>query len=521
MAIKLPKTNRSQAEIRNELVHFIDPKRIDIEKTMVNLFMLLRLNGARARLKIKDKGSNLEIDHLIEEFKRLEKEKRSVIGAEEYPDAVRYWLRSNLTDMVNRGRETEKFSSLRPIHLLGYGIRNTKHARDYNSADQVYAMLHTDQQVKDDLKKFLLEGWDDTTRKVAASTKLDIDSLGILRLLEDRTDAIDDNSPPVFDKVRPLLAKEAEKFCEDIHALLQYRKEVPRHVLIEYIKTITAFHLSLYLLKLLRTLPGMAEKGTSEIDYDMNIVVDMTDNPDSLSSKLSMDDAQGFFDSIFDFLRAMFLINAALRFLQLKNDDSQNLAKVFQETSNPSERFRIYCQIEIERILQETKDEQDRKIVEDIMSQDDDSIRQYLEIALKARGKYHHGYHVQLLDAVMQKNTEFGMLAAGRSRKHRRRFAIGSRLLEALIQLCVLKFNDNKYKTEPVSIEEFLQWLHSRYGLIINGVEHQRFAGAGVEVHQAFRENMQAFTEKLRQIGFYSVLSDAFIMQKIRPRYNL
>jgi len=521
MAIKLPKTSRSQAEIRNELVHFIDPKRIDIEKTMVNLFMLLRLNGARARLPIREKSLNLEIDHLIEEFKRLEKEKHSIVGVEEYPEAVRYWLRSNLADMVNRGRETEKFSNLRPIHLLSYGIRNTKVARDYNSADQVYAMLHTDQQVKDNLKKFLLEGWDDTTRKVATSTTLDIDSLGILRLLEDRTDAIDDNSPPVFDKVRPLLTKEAEKYCQDIHALLQYRKEVPRHVLIEYIKTITAFHLSLYLLRLFRTLPSMAEKGTTDIDYDMNIVVDMTDNPDSLASKLSMDDAQGFFDSIFDFLRAMFLINAALRFLHLKNDDSQNLLRALQETSRPSERFKIYCQLEIDHILRETNDEQDRKIVEDIMSRDEDSIGQYLEIALKARGKFHYGYHVELLDAVLQKNTEFGMLAAGRSRKHRRRFAMGSRLLEALIQLCVLRFNDNKYQTEPVSIEDFLQWLQSRYGLIINGVEHPRFADAGVETHQAFRENMQAFTEKLRQIGFYSVLSDAFIMQKIRPRYNL
>lgn len=521
MAIKLPKTSRSQAEIRNELVHFIDPKRIDIEKTMVNLFMLLRLNGARARLKIKDKGSNLEINHLIEEFQRLEKVKHTIKGATEYPDALKFWLRSNLTDVVNRGRETEKFSSLRPIHLLGYGIRNTKHARDYNSADQVYAMLHTDQQVKDNLKKFLLDGWDDTTRKVAASPGLDIDSLGILRLLEDRTDAIDDNSPPVFDKVKPILAKEAKKFCEDIHALLQYRKEVPRHVLIEYIKTITAFHLSLYLLRLLRTLPAMAELGKTEIDYDMSIVVDMTDNPDSLSSKLSMDDAQGFFDSIFDFLRAMFLINAALRFLQLKNDDSQNLLKALVETSNPSERFKIYCQLEIERILQETTDEQDKKIVEEIIGHEEDSIRQYLEIALKARGKYHHGYHVQLLDAVTLKNTEFGMLASGRSRKHRRRFAMGSRLLEALIQLCVLKFNDNRYQTEPVSIEDFLQWLYERYGLIINGIEHSRFADAGVETHQAFRENMDAFKEKLRQIGFYNVLSDAFIMQKIRPRYNL
>jgi hypothetical protein len=339
--------------------------------------------------------------------------------------------------------------------------------------------------------------------------------------LEGRTDTIDDNSPSIFDKVKPLLAKEAKKYCEDIHALLQYKKEVPRHVLIEYIKTITAFHLSLYLLKLLRVLPSMAEQGTTEVDFDMGIVIDMTNNPDGLTGKISMDDTQSYFDSIFDFLRATFLINAALRFLQLKNDDSLNLTKALQETSNPSERFKIYCQVEIERILSETSEDEDKKIVESILEQEDESIRQYLEIALKARGKYHHGYHVELLDALTLKNTEFGMLASGKSRKHRRRFVMGSRLFEALIQLCVLKFNGDKYQTEPVSIEEFLQWLYKRYGLIINGIEHPRFANASVETHQAFRENMEAFKEKLRQIGFYNVLSDAFILQKIRPRYNL
>ena len=55
--------------------------------------------------------------------------------------------------------------------------------------------------------------------------------------------------------------------------------------------------------------------------------------------------------------------------------------------------------------------------------------------------------------------------------------------------------------------------------LIINGVNEARFEGADVETHAAFKENMEALKNKLRQIGFYTDMSDACLLQKIRPRY--
>lgn len=63
--------------------------------------------------------------------------------------------------------------------------------------------------------------------------------------------------------------------------------------------------------------------------------------------------------------------------------------------------------------------------------------------------------------------------------------------------------------------------IRQRYGLIINGIDEPRFANADVQTHAAFKENMDAFRNKLRQIGFYSDLSDACILQKIRPRYKI
>ena len=72
-----------------------------------------------------------------------------------------------------------------------------------------------------------------------------------------------------------------------------------------------------------------------------------------------------------------------------------------------------------------------------------------------------------------------------------------------------------------MSIDEITKLIRDRYGLIINGIAEPRFADADVMVNDAFKANTAAFKDKLRQIGFYTDLSDACILQKIRPRYNI
>ena len=132
-------------------------------------------------------------------------------------------------------------------------------------------------------------------------------------------------------------------------------------------------------------------------------------------------------------------------------------------------------------------------------------------------------YLREFLDAVAMKNSPSKLMADGRSRRHQRRGAIGSKLLETMVQILVLRPNaDGKtYQSRPLSIEELAQAIRQRYGLIINGTTEPRFANADVETHAAFSENMGAFREKLRQTGFYTDLSDSCVLQKIRPRYKL
>jgi hypothetical protein len=169
----------------------------------------------------------------------------------------------------------------------------------------------------------------------------------------------------------------------------------------------------------------------------------------------------------------------------------------------------------------QTQDEDDKNLLTEMVKYETTYFDRYVELLLKVRGKYQHKSYIELLDSLSQKNNERGFLAQGRSKKHPRRYVLGTRLLEALVQIQVLHLERDKFITQSLSIEELMNNLRKRYGLIINGLEEERFKNVDIYTHLAFKENVEAFKIKLRQIGFYNDLSDAYILQKIRPRYEL
>jgi len=517
MAIKAARIlPRGQSEYRNPLVSFIDPKTIDIERTMVNLFELLRHKGNRAASRL----GTITIDRLLKkQFPELAAA-GTVHGFNGNEDAVRWWLRSNLVDFVKRGKgpDEEIFASLRPIHIKSSLIRNSKNLKDYFASEQVYNLLSTDVRVREMLTQFASEGWQDGT--VSKKTDIDIDSLGILRLVEGISDVpVPEKDNPYHATISSFFKDSAKTYCDDIHALLRYRNDVPRHVLLEYIRTISAFHLALYHIQLFVNLPKITQFDLPELDKKIPLVVDVTDNPDSHTANLAMQSAQSILDSIMDYLRMVFKINIALRYLRLDYGSDSHLQKAIELLRNPDEKFQAYCQAQTDQsVTLETQ--QDRDDFSNIIELYDSNLDQYAEIMAFTRGKSLYGFLVRMFDSFTLKNLESGCLAAGKSRRHKRRFVLGSKLLETLIQICVLRQEGADYRTEPVSIENFMHWLENRYGLIISGINNTDFP-QDISTNKAFLENIQKFKDKLRQIGYYNVLSDAFILQKIRPRYDL
>ena len=226
------------------------------------------------------------------------------------------------------------------------------------------------------------------------------------------------------------------------------------------------------------------------------------------------------YNSVYDYIKTTFQINAVLKKENLEKNNSKNLERALEVLKNPQPDFDVYFKMRWDFILGSLDDE-DKELLNSMVKYETNYFDKYIELLIKIRGPYQYKYHLQFIDNISQKNNERGFVAQGRSKKHPRRFVLGTRLLEALVQIQVLQKEDNGFITKSLSIEELTENIKERYGLIINGLSEPRFENADLNTHLAFKENVEAFKQKLRQIGFYNDLSDAYILQKIRPRYEL
>ncbi|ATA69193.1 hypothetical protein CGC48_11530 [Capnocytophaga cynodegmi] len=518
MPIKLLKED---SVFRNEMIFTVDAKQINIDHTFVNLFMLLKHNGIRQSQRNR-RGENVTItlDKLKNIFSHLEGNGQ-LQGFKDNPEAAELWLRTNLVNLVNRGNsDKEEISSLKPIHLQSFRVRNAPRARDYFSADQVYLMLGHDPKVKESLINFLSEGYDSVANQLLNGNSLDVDSVGILHLIKSVRPGFMDSSTSL-NKIKPLLKKQNQMFCEDVRKLLVYKNEIPRGVLIDYLKTITSFHLALYINKLIYLLPKMIEEGTTDIKDDWAVVLDVTDDFESKVSGIAIADAERTYNSIYKYVKASFKISTIINKLNLDKTDSSSVEKALSILKNdlPAQEplFSAFWNI----IYNQQEEEADKELLLEKVKYEDTYFDKYVEILVKEKGPYQYKYHLTFIDSLCQKNNERGFLAQGRSKKHPRRFVLGTRLLETLVQIQVLDREDDRFITRSLSIEELMEKLRERYGLIINGQNEERFKDADLHTNIAFKENVEAFKLKLRQIGFYNDLSDAYILQKIRPRYAL
>ncbi len=514
------KLNQQEAIFRNELIFAADAKAVNVENILLNLFMLLNTNGIRPKqLALPATKKEVDLEAVKNIFKVLE-DRGEVVGFKENQEAVEYWLRCNLLNMVNRGKiEKEKISSLRPIHLESYKIRNAANARDYNTADQVYYMLNHSPKVRDELRKFLSEGWDKTTSRINLYEGIDVDSLGILMLIKDKPDGFVSSSGSIVN-VKPILDKQADLFCDDIKRLLLYKRIIPRNVLLDYLKIIIAFHLSLYIQKLVYLLPKMVKNGSQNVADDWSIVLDVTDDNESKVAVVASSDAERMNNGLYEYIKSTFQINTSLKMLKLDKTNSSNVDAALDALVDKRDELERYYQVQWDN-LSGNWDADDQELVNEFAVYDSSSYNNYIELLMRLRGNYQYRYHIQMIDNLSNKNNERGFMAQGRSKKNPRRFVLGTRLLEALTQLNLLESNNNTLTSKAVSIEELMQIFKERYGLIINGLDDRRFADADLNTIQAFKENVSAFKNKLRQIGFYNDLSDAFILQKIRPRYEI
>ena len=156
--------------------------------------------------------------------------------------------------------------------------------------------------------------------------------------------------------------------------------------------------------------------------------------------------------------------------------------------------------------------------IKEVMGMHLEPFDSYIEILMAYRGRFHRQYITECLDSLLLKNKENGLLAQPRVKDGRRRFVMGSKLLEVLLQIAVLSFEDGQFLTRDIRVEDLLDFLRNRYGLYIDRLPTADQSDSIID-KRALRLNTESFKRRLREIGFYEDLSDAYITQKVSPRY--
>lgn len=540
--------------IRLPKVTIVDFKSIEMERTLTALFARIFHNGQDSRLTKPNTTIQDFQDHILEQPDRFR-------DFGKHPDVLRGWLEGHLLDLVNRGKHNQQVASPRPLHGYTYRFRNPKHCRDYGSAEHLYEMLwHARNDLGklaiNSLKSFFFEGVDPNTQEQDAGIKIDVETQALLSLspghmLEDAPVQGSRSPTP------PLCIGSSDLLADDILRLMQYKSLIPRSVLVEYLKILLGFHLALYHLRLIKLLPemvrrkgampacetnrcpvkpGNAECPLGDCPSQIGLFLDVKNHPGSTPAALAERSAEFHFRRIPGFVKAHYLVKKMDEFAS----ESLQMGKL------PGGAHRRMSVPEVLSLLGErhAKDRdvyfKARMLNMTASSGGDDSsepseweqirrlglsdLETFVECLMAQRGDYQRRFIIKCLDAFTLKNRPGALMAQARSPRAPRRFTLDSRLLEVLLQINVLEYNSDtgRYRSSDIQVDRLLLVLQKRYGLFIDRLPtNEGFKEPTIEERQALRTNKEAFKEKLREIGFFQDLSDAYITQHVRPRYQI
>lgn len=465
-------------------------------------------------------------------------------------DTTTRWASTHLMDLVNRGRANEAVAGPRPLHGFTYRFRNSRKSRPYGADEQLYEMLAETPGVLQELQSFFFSDVDRITGAIKPGPDTDVETQALLHLVskaygkvEDRPDTSKPRKP------HPALCREpARLLAEDVFQLLYHREHMPRTVLVEYLKVLFAFHLALYHLRMIKLLPKAVDAGAVDAScasghkgadaahqcpYRVHLFVDVEGVPGTPASVLAEHSADVWYGRIQRFVKATFEVKKLDEF-------AEHLVTKRRKLTAPQGRS-YFSAAEVLTLLGKAyKGERDNFFDQRVNGVLDDEtelpaeVRQivdlglspfdeYIEMLQHYKGRYHRGYIVDCLDSLLLKNRPGALLAQPRGTRGKRRFVLDARLLEILLQISLLRPGpDGNLLTAPMRIDEFLAVLRERYGLYVDQLpETDGFAGADLDDQAALRANSSAFINRLREIGYYQDMSDAYLTQTITPRYSM
>ena len=550
------KLAREDYEFNNTQICHIMPKHIELDRVLINLYMLLKHDGKRP--VARSGRQEVDVDFLVKQL--LQQHADELPGFAAHPDVVRDWVYSDLVDMVYRGiPDKEVVAAPLPLHLNAYKLRNPKQAKDYRAAEHLFSMLRAgDPGLIRRLADFLGQGMDAAPPGGVASyetydrqTPLDLDTLMIVRMV-DAPNLKDSAGGEKGYLEPPLCLGQARLLAADVRALLAYERVIPRRVLIGYLRAAFGLHLGLYLLRLFRQVAGWvrdaeAHPACLNCSVDPNarepfaacpyafqnpaaeialpeLLVDMGEDYTGHLAGLARENCERVYAQMNDYIQAMFTLNQVKRFAQSDRGrrhlpkPPESVGELVALLRQPSEALLNFFSDRLDDLIPSETLAEEREAVRAIYEMPAlNALQRFVELVALERTRYYRKYLTEQLDTVLMKNQETCLLRQGKGRRNERRWHIGSLMLEMLVQIAVLEPEGMGFRSRPILVDDLLFWLRQRYGLTLM----PDWPTATIQDYEAFNANLRTLKRRLREIGFYTDLSDAYNAQIIRPRYEI
>ncbi|MFJ9431103.1 hypothetical protein ACIRQY_15790 [Streptomyces sp. NPDC101490] len=538
--------NGKDREFRHPGISYLDYKALEMDRVLTAFLARLWHRGLPSRLR---RNRELTVDSFVELIRDYPE---GFAGFAADTDTTRRWVETHLLDLVSRGRTTAKVAGPRPLHGFAYRFRNSRQSRSYGADEQLYTMLEhssSGDYVLSRLRGFFFPGVESGTGRITSAVTTDVETQALLHLVAQAEGHIADtpNDAAPHRVYAPPCPQQEELLAEDVLKLLQHEQQIPRSVLVDYLKLLFAFHLALHHLRMMKLVPAAValgrldtgcatghRGGAAHCTYQPHLFTDLTGLPDSGPARLAARSAEAWYRRIPAFVQASYTIKklddlaeylvGRGRYVYAGGKRYFTAAELLPLLSSGYEGEReAYAAARLAVVLGSVKPEDQPSEVRQLTSLGLSEFSVYIELLQYYRGANRRSYFTDCLDSMLLRNRPGALLAGTRGKQGGRRFALDSRLLEVLLQICLLQPDGRGgFSTTALRVDEFLSVLRERYGLHVDRLPHDDgFSGGHLDDQAALRENRAAFLHRLREIGYYQDMSDAYLTQTITPRYHV
>jgi hypothetical protein len=565
--------SRQQKLFKMDALLPLDANNLDVDEAVTRLLVYLRTNGRQIRTTSKppfmDETPDAETPKAV--IAALVTDGTAQIQGLDDPvrrELISNWLESHFALMSRRGKSAGgdyRMGGLRPLHFNVIKLFNPKVKRqDRYLSDWLFNVIHDDRLLyanPDSLfKRFFGAGvkfFGDSDLRIdeamlktlAAEGRLDIELLFLLRLTEPFD--VDKFTTKAQDQVVAhsfVCPEQVELMREDLGLLFLYKDQIPRRELINYMTTLMVFHAALYFFQVVRIANHAVAKGElpqargacpkagearHHAPFELALFCDLTNGHDPLVKALSEACYQDLFKEVERYFRSGYTLRKLEEFAASylspaqKKQTGKHYLGLLLEAFRQHEDLNGYFNRDINDVIQAARDPDSgsddpdiARVIEVCNQRKLDKLDTFVEILLHFQYGTLRDQHRKLIAGLCGIDQERGFLA-GKGRV-KRRFVLGNELLEVLIQLAVLRQrqSDAYFETHPIQIQDFVDWLAGRYGLLIDRLGPDAVAESE-EVNRALARNYGALKTRLRQLGFFVDLADASNSQVIEPRFAI